>query len=132
MTTTMQLFFVFLFYIGRIKEYFPTTDIAYFFIQHPTLGSKIGRHPTFRNQPDTRHPTFNTLTKNYETLIFQVDTPNSHFKVDIQHCQKFELDTRHSYPPLWALYMFGCEYLLFDFLFDLCSIKTQCFEFHVC
>ena len=40
--------------------------------------------------------------------IVHIPTRHSkpNFKVDIQHCQSFELDTRYSYPPLWALLCF--------------------------
>ena len=51
--------------IGPTKGYFPTPDIAYFVSPTSDTGVK-NWHPTFKNQPDTRHSTFDSTL---ETLI---------------------------------------------------------------
>ena len=49
-----------------------------------------------------------------QTTECKVDTGHSHFQVHTRHCQKFDLDTRHSDPPSWALLFCGLivEWLL--------------------
>ena len=37
----------------------------------------------------------------------KVDPRHSHLQVDTRHCQRFDLDTRHSDPPSWALQVVG-------------------------
>ncbi len=41
--------------------------------------------------------------KSHRATECKVDTQHSHFQVDTRHCQKFDLDTRHSDTPSWAL-----------------------------
>ena len=81
------------------------------------LMKALFRHATFRPksttlkiQPDTRHFTFKSPKKVGSTNKpqgYRMLSRRSRFQVDTRHCQKFDLDTRHSDPlhgPSWWSY----------------------------
>ncbi len=105
--------------IAPIKGYFPTSDIANIFNPTFDIGAKnwsTSDTPT----PDTRHyfPKTKNVSTSYEGTarkglrgprgacwIAYVQTRHSKPSFISRHYQKFELDTRHLYPPLWARLM---------------------------
>ena len=65
----------------------------------PTLNLKIVRQMTFKKkQPNTQRSTCKYQNGWAWLHVSQLNIRHSHFEVDIQHCKKFDLDTRHSDP----------------------------------
>ncbi len=101
-------------YVGPIKGVFPTPDTGPFFQSDTDIHPKISVARHWHSELSARH---STSARHWHRSLcagkFKKKSScctsvwHSSFKVDIRHSWKIRVDTWHSDPPLWALYVAG-------------------------
>ena len=110
---------------GPMKALFRHATLAHFFTRHATFRPKFAWHrhskfsPTLDILPSKALKKVGSMNStrrfshiSHRATKCKVDTRHSHFQVDTWHCKRFDLDTRHSDPPSWALSSTACTVYL--------------------